>query len=222
MSGTLRVLWTVRISATTLRPILRCSRCDQPRAFEPSGRFRLNANGKRLDAWLIYRCTACDAAWNRAIFERRQRSEIDDAFLEALQCNDPVLAEKVAQDATGLGRWTTRFAGGDGGAIAVEKAVLADNPTEVERLGVELLIPVGTTIRCDRLLAIGLGLSRSGVAALADAGRIAVDGSTKRPLSRRLQQRPFVTIDIAGLANAAALVGRATGIRLKGFSRRGD
>lgn len=211
MSGTLRVLWTVRISTTTLRPILRCRRCDQPRAFEPSGRFRLNANGKRLDAWLVYRCAACGAAWNRAIFERRQRSEIDDTVLEALQGNDPVLAEQVARDAAGLGRWTTRFAEGDGGTIAVDKAVLARGDGNMERLAIDLLLAVGTTIRCDRLLAAGLGLSRSGVAALADAGRIAVDSSGRKPLARPLHQGSFVTIDVSGLADAAALVGRATG-----------
>ncbi len=212
MSGTLRVLWTIRISiSTTPKPILRCSRCDQPRAFEPSGRFRLNANGKRLDAWLIYRCTACGATWNRTIFERRQRSEIDDAVLEALQGNDPVLAEQVAQDAAGLRRWTTRFAEGDGGTIAVDKAVLAHGDGDVERLAIELLMPAAATIRCDRLLAAGLGLSRGGVAALSDAGRIAVDGSGRRPPARPLHQGSFVTIDVSGLADAAALAGRATG-----------
>jgi hypothetical protein len=211
MSGTLRVLWTIRTSATTPRPVLRCSRCNQQRAFAPSGRFRLNANGKRLDAWLIYRCTACDAAWNRAIFERRHRSEIDDTVLEALQGNDPVLSGQIARDAAGLGRWTTRFAEGDGGAIAVDKAVLAHGDGDVERLAIDLLLAVGTTVRCDRLLATGLGLSRSGVAALADAGRIAIDGSGRKPLARPLRPGSFVTIDVAGLADAAVLVGRATG-----------
>ncbi len=212
MSGTLRVLWTIRTSTTTPSPILRCSRCDQPRAFEPSGRFRLNANGKRLDAWLIYRCAGCGAAWNRAIFERRQRSEIDDTMLEALQGNDPVLAERVARDAAGLRRWTARFAEGDGGAIAIEKVVLAHGPGDVERLAIDLVLAVGTTVRCDRLLAAGLGLSRGGVAALSEAGRIAVDGSGRKPLARPLLRGSFVTIDVAGLADAAALAGRASGI----------
>jgi hypothetical protein len=211
MSGTLRVLWTIRTSTTTPSPILRCSRCDQPRAFESSGRFRLNANGKRLDAWLIYRCAACGAAWNRTIFERRQRSEIDDAVLEALQGNDPVLAEQVARDATGLRRWTTRLAEGDGGTIAVDKAVLAHGGGDVGRLAIDLVLAVGTTVRCDRLLAAGLGLSRGSVAALADAGRIAVDHSARKPLARPLRQGSSITIDVAGLAGAAALVKGATG-----------
>lgn len=212
MPGTLRVHWTIRNStSTTPKPILRCSRCDQPRAFETSGRFRLNANGKRLDAWLIYRCTACGATWNRAVFERRQRSEIDDAVLAALQGNDPVLAGQVAQDAAGLRRWTTRFAEGVDGAIAVDKAVLAHGDGDVERLAIEFLMPAAATIRCDRLLAAGLGLSRSGIATLADVGRIAVDGSGRKPLARPLRHGSLVTTDLAGLAGASALVGRATG-----------
>lgn len=212
MSGTLRVLWTIRTSTITPSPILRCSRCDQPRAFEPSGRFRLNANGKRLDAWLIYRCTACGSAWNRPIFERRRRNEIDDDALAALQGNDPTLAVQVAQDAEGLRRWTARFAEGDRGTIAVDKAVLERGDGEVGRLVIDLVMPSAAAIRCDRLLAAGLGLSRNGIAALADAGRIAVDSSGRKPLARPLRHGSFLTIDLAGLAEASALVGRATGM----------
>jgi hypothetical protein len=71
MSNTVSIAWTI-IAHTEPQPILNCSRCSGARPFRSSGLFRLNANGKRLDAWLIYRCAACDNAWNRTIFERRR------------------------------------------------------------------------------------------------------------------------------------------------------
>ena len=50
--------------------VRRCRRCDRARPFRSSGRFRVNANGRRLDIWLVYRCTACEASWNRPVHER--------------------------------------------------------------------------------------------------------------------------------------------------------
>ncbi|MGK6315295.1 DUF1062 domain-containing protein [Neorhizobium sp. DT-125] len=58
MCDILRVEWTV-IPKSPPRPILSCAGCGSQRPFRSSGRIRLNASGKRLDAWLIYKCTAC-------------------------------------------------------------------------------------------------------------------------------------------------------------------
>ena len=62
---------------TPPQPWLACSRCRDIRPFRCSEKFRLNANGKRLDAWLIYRCGSCDNTWNRPVLERRNRRDID-------------------------------------------------------------------------------------------------------------------------------------------------
>ena len=64
---------------TPPRPWLACSRCRGIKPFRCSEKFRLNANGKRLDAWLIYRCASCDNTWNRPVLERRNRRDIDPA-----------------------------------------------------------------------------------------------------------------------------------------------
>jgi hypothetical protein len=65
---TLRVTWQV----TPLRPPLirrHCSRCSIEMPFACSMKFRTNAQKKRIDVWLIYRCTACDEVWNLPIFD---------------------------------------------------------------------------------------------------------------------------------------------------------
>lgn len=218
MPGTLRVHWTIHTSTSIPKPMLRCSRCDQQKPFEPSGKFRLNANGKRLDAWLIYRCTVCGESWNRPIFERRRKSEVDAALLDALQCNEPSLADQVARDISGLARWTQCLEDEGDSSFAIDKAVLEGSPVDADRLTVSLSMPTATTLRCDRLLAAGLGISRSRVAALAGEGRVAVDGAGRKPMARTLREGTVMTLACEGLADAPLLLRRATGLSAIGGS----
>ena len=95
MSDVLRVQWTIT-PASAPEPWLNCSRCRGTTRFRASGKIRVNANGKRLDAWLIYKCTSCDNTWNRPILERRHVSTIDPHLLASLQANDPELSRRLA------------------------------------------------------------------------------------------------------------------------------
>src|SRR5689334_17573730 len=97
MSDVLRVKWTIGV-AKPPQPLLHCSRCNGTTNFGASDRIRVNSNGRRIDAWLIYRCTSCDITWNRPILERRRVRSIDPLFLAALQANDPRLARRLALD----------------------------------------------------------------------------------------------------------------------------
>ena len=88
MCNALQVHWTV-VPKFAPQPWIVCSGCGSLRAFQSSNKIRLNANGRKLDAWLIYKCTVCDKTWNRPIFERRNVRDIDSVVLDALQSNDP-------------------------------------------------------------------------------------------------------------------------------------
>src|SRR5438105_4609827 len=88
MSNSLRVRWTI-VPRTAPQPWVACSACGSLRPFQSSGKIRLNANGKKLDAWLVYKCSACDKTWNRPLFERQNIRDISPATLAALQSNDP-------------------------------------------------------------------------------------------------------------------------------------
>lgn len=50
----------------------------------------MNANGNRVDVWLIYRCKNCKHSWNLAIYERMRPSKIkkDDYELASKYGND--------------------------------------------------------------------------------------------------------------------------------------
>ena len=68
MSDCLRVRWTI-VPRDCPRPVLACPTCGGDRPYHPSGKLRLNANGKRLDVWLIYKCDECDRTWNRPLLD---------------------------------------------------------------------------------------------------------------------------------------------------------
>src|SRR5687768_38976 len=88
MCNSLQVRW-ILIPKKAPQPWLACSGCGGLRASQSSDKVSLNANGRKLDAWLIYKCTGCGKTWNRTIFERKNVRDSDSATLEALQSNDP-------------------------------------------------------------------------------------------------------------------------------------
>jgi hypothetical protein len=208
MPGTLCITWTITSSASPM-PILTCARCNIQRAFASSGRFRLNANGKRLDAWLIYRCSVCDQTWNRPVFERRARSTVDPALLEALERNDAEFASKTALDMTGIKRWEH---GDRGAAISVAKACAASLAEEADRLEITMLVPSPVLgIRCDKVLALGLGVSRSAVDKLARTGWLAFESAAATALARPVRDGQRVWLKLDGLSDAALLQAAASG-----------
>lgn len=179
MSCTLRVRWTL-IANRFPRPWRACPRCGMQRAFECSDKFRLNANGRRLDALLVYKCVACDDTWNHTLFERRNARNLDPDLLSGLEANDPVLVRRFAFDVAALRRVAHRveeFAGS-----VARKEVLADRPGTPGRLEIVLAMPVPIAIRLDRLLAAELGMPRARVGAMADAGHIVTTAGLNRPV----------------------------------------
>lgn len=61
-------IWRVEATAApvALRP---CGTCGADAEFASTGLFRVNAQKKRLDVWLIYRCATCGSVWNSAVID---------------------------------------------------------------------------------------------------------------------------------------------------------
>jgi hypothetical protein len=166
VSNTLHVQWTIT-PRTAPQPWLNCSRCRGPRCFRSSDKIRVNANGRRIDAWLIYRCVVCDITWNRPIVERREVSALGRQFLLSLQANDPDLVHDLAFDVAALKRWTKHVREFDD--VLVTKRLLSESLRPVLLLEIECLVPQQIGLRADRLLASELRLSRSSFRRLAEA-----------------------------------------------------
>lgn len=73
--------WEIKAKNTpTLKR--KCNRCSGNR-FYCSHKFRINAQKRNLDVWLIYRCVACDSTYNLTIVSRTKPERIkEDMFLK--------------------------------------------------------------------------------------------------------------------------------------------
>jgi hypothetical protein len=145
----------------------RCLSCTSARYRAP-GKFRVNANHKLLDVWLLALCAGCGETVKLTVLERVHVRAIDPSTLTRFHDNDLALAAKVLADPGLLrrnrvaldwdGAWTLRKA-----TVGVPEAEMIDTSVRfVERI----------PIRLTRLLSVGLGVSRSEVRRLAAAGNL--------------------------------------------------
>lgn len=77
----------------------KCSKCNGTALFYCSNNFRINANKKYLDVWLIYRCENCDTTYNLTILSRTNPQQINKDLYNRFMSNDEQLAHTYAFDA---------------------------------------------------------------------------------------------------------------------------
>lgn len=154
-----RELW--KITSKELPTVKRnCPKCKSKREFINSGKFRVNANGKNIDVWLIFRCGLCSATWNMTVYERKRADSFDPGEYRGFLENDPYLAEAY-------GRNAELFSSNKALALLEEKAYTVDKwesdreQKEKEVQEIELMVPFPMALRVDSLLADQLGISRS-------------------------------------------------------------
>jgi hypothetical protein len=193
MCDTLRVRWTI-LPKTAPQPWIACSGCGGLRPFQCSDKIRLNANGRKLDAWLIYKCLACEKTWNRPLFERRNVRDIDPAILEALQSNDPDWIRAEAFNLEALRRKSQRV--DEFAEFEIAKEVQHETAYWT-RLEIELMVPFPISTRLDRLLASELQVSRTRLQSLYDAGMLRMDSNRNDAMRRRIRNGARVAVDLA-------------------------
>ena len=84
----------VKVNNTPLL-IKKCSHCDSDR-FYCSDKFRMNAQKKNIDVWLIYRCVKCDNTCNLTLLSRSKPDLIDKTLFHSFSMNDKDTAWKYA------------------------------------------------------------------------------------------------------------------------------
>ena len=84
-------------------PVIRgCSGCGRKTHFINTKKFRVNANGNKIDVWLIYRCERCRHTLKVPIYERVSPQKIPPELYEKFLANDEELAARYGADAPWL------------------------------------------------------------------------------------------------------------------------
>jgi len=194
MCEKLQVRWTL-IPETEPQPWIACGGCGALRPFRCSNKTRLNANGRKLDAWLIYHCLSCGKTWNRAIFERRNVRDVAPELLDALHSNDPDWIRSEAFNVDTLRRKSQRV--DEFPEFEIKKQVLAD-PVTWRVLEIELAVVYPVCIRLDRLLASELGISRSRLTAMQKKAVLKSEPDRTDILRRRIRTGTRIRFDLSG------------------------
>ncbi len=73
----------------------KCTRCNN-NTFYCSEKFRMNAQKKNIDVWLIYRCSSCQNIYNMTIFSRTKSALLEKDLFNKFSENNKVMAWEYA------------------------------------------------------------------------------------------------------------------------------
>ncbi|WP_216209289.1 DUF1062 domain-containing protein [Amycolatopsis aidingensis] len=145
----------------------RCHVCASER-FRTSGKFRVNANHKLIDVWLLALCSACGETTKLTVMERITVRSIRPELLDRLHDNDPGLAAELLEDPVFRRRnrialdWDNAWRLDTGGTDGLDREVI----------DVAVRFAAQIPVRPVRLIAEGCGLSRAEVERLIASGNL--------------------------------------------------
>ena len=152
--------------------IRNCPKCGRKSHYITTKKFRVNANGNKLDIWLIYQCAECKHTLNLAIYERKKASSITKEEYQCFLDNDEQLAERYGKD---MQLFRTNKADIDFDRLHYGVIKLHETK-EISGFGEQIIITVKNPnqmkIRSEKQIAMVLGLSRNQVKSLLEKGEI--------------------------------------------------
>ena len=177
-NSTVRRLATQWLVCPTGLPLIR-RRCLSCRSalYRADGKFRVNANHKLLDVWLLALCVGCGETVKLTVLERANVRAIDPTTLDRFHDNDIELAATLLPDPGLLRRNGVTLDWND--AWTIRKTTIDVSEAEVIDTSVRFVQRI--PIRLTELLSIGLDVSRSEVRRLVADGNL----SSRRRLDAR-------------------------------------
>ena len=156
----------------SLTLIRNCAGCGKKTYFTNTKKFRVNANGNRLDVWLIYQCEKCKHTYNLPIYERAKVSSVPEIEYKCFLSNDEQLAEMYGRNYQLLKKNKAEV---DLETLSYEFTRLKDikgNFGHSHQVEITIHNPYGLKIRPEKQIAEILNLSRSQTKKLTELGDI--------------------------------------------------
>lgn len=157
--------------------ILRnCSGCGCKTAFYNTNSFRVNANGNKIDVWLIYQCLKCKHTYNLTVYERCRPESLRKKEYEGYLKNSSKLAFEYGTDSQFFSRNRAEVDWSNISYMINRKNDILIETDHFFHQG-DLLIVSNKYIlkvRTDKVVSEILNVTRSGVKGLEKAGMIVV------------------------------------------------
>jgi hypothetical protein len=187
------ITWQIK-PLNTPAVLRNCSHCGGQSAFICSNKFRVNAQQRSLDVWLIYNCEKCGCSWNMAILSRVRPQEIDTELYDGFLENSAELAFRYAFDADLLRR-NNASACYDDVTYEVEGDDVTLETLQTEDVTLHIRAPYNLQLRLDKLLREKLGLSRRAWESCLQCGAVASDAFGFRPDKAKLILKGDMTLN---------------------------
>ncbi len=140
------------------RFLKNCQGCGCKSYFISTGNYRVNANGNRVDVWLIYQCEKCKHTYNLTIHERIRPSVLSPEDYEKYLSNDRELAMQHGMDKNILAKNKVEIDWDN-----LSYVLYASNEEVLQSTGIIIHNPYNLKIRMDKLLSGVLKMNRSRV-----------------------------------------------------------
>jgi hypothetical protein len=161
-------LWVIR--ELGLPAIVKpCTSCRSTR-HHPTGKFRVNANGKLLDVWLLVCCDLCGGTSKIPVHERIHVRALESSRFLAYQNNDFVAVRELAMSASLAGRAKYRLDWS--GTWRLETDAPFSALEDLVPITVLVRFELPAPIRVEKILMRGFGLSRARLRTMVDEGRV--------------------------------------------------
>ncbi|MBQ7955691.1 MAG: DUF1062 domain-containing protein [Lachnospiraceae bacterium] len=170
------------VSEKSFSIIRNCSGCGAKARYINTKRFRVNANGNRLDVWLIYQCEKCKHTFNLTVYERQKTQSVPkEEYLRFLN-NDEELAEEYGRN---FQFFKKNKAEVDSENIEYQFRKVQEMISESTPERVEIVInnSYGLKIRPEKQIAEVLGISRSKVKYLMEQEKIRTETISSQIIS---------------------------------------
>jgi hypothetical protein len=185
--------WKI-IPKSTLNVLRNCNKCKQKREFYCSNKFRVNAQQKTLDVWLIYKCLQCDCTWNLDIFSRINVNNLKSELLEKFTHNDIATAWYYAFDINTLRK---------NDAVILHNIDYDINGTKVdlltcpyEKLNITSEMPYPFNLRLDKVMSYMLNISRNSLLTFYKLAIINIPSKSTNAVAHKITDQMQVNIDV--------------------------
>ncbi len=165
-----KALWVVR--ELGLPAIVKaCVSCGSTR-HHPTGKFRVNANGKLLDVWMLIGCERCDRTSKIPVHERVHVQALDSERRQRFENNDAAMVRRLVMDGVPAGRAAYRLDWSGTWELETDMPFYELEGADAAAFEVVVRFELPAPVRVEKLLTAGFGLSRSAVRGLVASGRI--------------------------------------------------